>query len=415
MFTQIFKCSRTIERHLAGPLVEPRLRYLTHYAEQGAALDTLQQIADSLLVIAEQMNLSPEGEVRREEIIAAADRWAGRQPRHPSMTHTKYSRSRFISVATYWLEFLGRLAPIASPPRPYAHLVTKFADYLSGEKGLAPLTIKTECWHVEHFLHHLYAQHQSLDELAIKDIDEALILKRSQVRAVATVRLYSSSIRAFLRLAEAQGWCAPGLAAAMLSPRVFRQKMLPVGPSWEEAQRLLATTEGDQPKNIRDRAILMLLLIYGLRSGEVCALRLEDLDWERELIHVPRGKQRSTQCYPLTSTVGEAILRYLKEARPRSTHREIFLSMRAPIHPLVPESLYRVVRNRLHPLDDSLRHYGPHMLRHSCATHLLAAGYSLKEIGDHLGHRDPEATRIYAKVDVSGLRQVADFSLKGVL
>jgi integrase/recombinase XerD len=159
----------------------------------------------------------------------------------------------------------------------------------------------------------------------------------------------------------------------------------------------------------------MLLLIYGLRSGEVCALRLEDLDWERELINVPRGKQRSTQCYPLTSTVGEAILRYLKEARPRSTHREIFLSMRAPIHPLVPESLYRVVRNRLRPLGDSLRHYGPHMLRHTCATHLLAEGYSLKEIGDHLGHRDPEATRIYAKVDVSGLRQVADFSLKGVL
>jgi site-specific recombinase XerD len=415
MFTQIFKCSRTIERHLAGPLLESRLRYLTHYAEQGAALDTIQGIADNLLVIAEQMKLSPEGEVRREEIIAAADRWAGRQPRHPSMTHTKKSRSRFISVATYWLEFLGRLAPVASPPRPYAHLLTKFADYMSGEKGLAPLTIKTECWHVEHFLHHFYAQHQSLDELTIKDIDEALILKRSQVRAVATVRLYSSSIRAFLRLAEAQGWCAPGLAAAMLSPRVFRQKMLPVGPSWEEAQRLLATTEGDQPKNIRDRAILMLLLIYGLRSGEVCALRLEDLDWERELIHVPRGKQRCTQRYPLTSTVGEAILRYLKEVRPRSTHREIFLSLRAPIHPLVRESLYRVVRNRLRPMDDSLRHYGPHMLRHTCATHLLAEGYSLKEIGDHLGHRDPEATRIYAKVDASGLRQVADFSLKGVL
>src|SRR5215813_1848746 len=168
MFTQIFKCSRTIDRHLAGPLSEPRLRYLTHYAEQGAALDTLQQIADTLLVIAEQMNLSPEGEVRREEIIAAADRWAGRQPRHPSMTHTKKSRSRFISVATYWLEFLGRLAPVANPPRPYAHLLTEFADYLGREKGLAPLTIKTECWHVEHFLRSFYSQHQSLGELTIK-------------------------------------------------------------------------------------------------------------------------------------------------------------------------------------------------------------------------------------------------------
>jgi site-specific recombinase XerD len=415
MFTQIFKASRTIERHLAGPLLESRLRYLTHYAEQGAALKTLQLIAYTLLVIAEQMNLSSEGEVRRGEIIAAADRWAGRQPRHPTMTHTKNSRAHFISVATYWLEFLGRLAPVASPPRPYAHLLTKFADYMSDEKGLAPLTLKSRYYNVEHFLRHVYGQHQSLDELTIQDIDEALTLKRSQVRSVDSVRLYSSSIRVFLRLAEAQGWCAPGLAAAMLSPRVFKQKMLPVGPSWEVAQRLLATTEGDQPKNIRDRAILMLLLVYGLRSGEVCALRLEDLDWERELIQVTRSKRRCTQSYPLTSTVGEAILRYMKEVRPRSTHREIFLSLHAPIHPLVPDSLYQVVRNRLLPLDNSLRHYGPHMLRHTCATHLLAEGYSLKEIGDHLGHRDPEATRIYAKVDASGLRQVADFSLKGVL
>ncbi len=410
MFTQIFKYSCKIERHLAGPLLEPRLRFLTHYAEQGAALKTLRIIANTLLVIAEQMKLSSEGEVRREEIIAAADRWVGRQP-----CRTINSRAHFISVATHWLEFLGRLAPVASPPRPYAHLLTKFVGYMSDEKGLAPQTIKSRFKNVEHFLRRFYGQHQSLDELTIQDIDEALILKRSQVRSISTVILYSSSIRVFLRLAEAQGWCAPGLAAAMLSPRVFKQKMLPVGPSWEVAQRLLATTEDDQQKNIRDRAILMLLLVYGLRPGEVCALRLEDLDWERELIQVTRSKRRCTQSYPLTSTVGEAILRYMKEVRPRSTHREIFLSLHAPIHPLVPDSLYQVVRNRLLPLDNSLRHYGPHMLRHTCATHLLAEGYSLKEIGDHLGHRDPETTRIYAKVDISGLRQVADFSLKGVL
>jgi len=115
MFTQIFKCSRTIERHLAGPLVEPRLRYLTHYAEQGAALDTLQQIADSLLVIAEQMNLSPEGEVRREEIIAAADRWAGRQPRHPSMTHTNVQRQ--LHFHRRQLEFPFHFIKLSASPR----------------------------------------------------------------------------------------------------------------------------------------------------------------------------------------------------------------------------------------------------------------------------------------------------------
>ena len=63
----------------------------------------------------------------------------------------------------------------------------------------------------------------------------------------------------------------------------------------------------------------------------------------------------------------------------------------------------------------SLAHHGPHVLRHACATHLLSQGLPLKEIGDHLGHRNPAATRVYAKVDLVGLRQVADFSLEGLV
>jgi site-specific recombinase XerD len=78
-------------------------------------------------------------------------------------------------------------------------------------------------------------------------------------------------------------------------------------------------------------------------------------------------------------------------------------------------TLYLVVSRRLRAVNPSLSHYGPHALRHACATHLLEQGLSLKEIGDHLGHRHPDTTRIYAKVDLAGLRQVADFDLGGVL
>ena len=78
-------------------------------------------------------------------------------------------------------------------------------------------------------------------------------------------------------------------------------------------------------------------------------------------------------------------------------------------------SLWELVHKRLQSLHVSLPHYGPHILRHACATRLLAAGLSLKEIGDQLGHTDPNTTRIYAKVDLVGLRQVADFDLGGVL
>jgi integrase/recombinase XerD len=77
--------------------------------------------------------------------------------------------------------------------------------------------------------------------------------------------------------------------------------------------------------------------------------------------------------------------------------------------------LGQAVRLRLRALNVPLPHHGPHALRHACATHLLAQGLSLKEIGDHLGHQSPETTRIYAKVDLVGLRAVGDFDLEGLL
>jgi site-specific recombinase XerD len=77
--------------------------------------------------------------------------------------------------------------------------------------------------------------------------------------------------------------------------------------------------------------------------------------------------------------------------------------------------MWAVVSRQLRQRAPSLKHHGPHSLRHACATRLINQGLSLKEIGDHLGHRDVEATRIYAKVDLAHLREVADFDLGGLL
>jgi integrase len=173
-------------------------------------------------------------------------------------------------------------------------------------------------------------------------------------------------------------------------------------------------TEGDKPSNILARPILMLMAIYGLRKGEVSHLRLEDLDWEHEVFQVRSSKTGRVRTYPLIRSVGDAILRYLQVVRPRSSRREVFLSRRAPFGPL-NSSLWTIVGVRLRSLQVSLPHYGPHALRHACATQLLAAGLSLKEIGDQLGHMDADTTRIYAKVDLASLREVADFDLGGVL
>src|SRR5262249_23151095 len=151
--------------------------------------------------------------------------------------------------------------------------------------------------------------------------------------------------------------CCRGLAAAIMSPRVFADEGLPTGPSWEDVQRLLTSTEGDDPKDIRDRAMIMLFVVYGFRVGDVRALRLDDLDWEKEMICIRRPKSRRQQSYPLSYTVGEAIVRYLKEVRPRTPYREIFLTLRAPIRPIGNGTLYDVVSDRLVRLGVSLKHH----------------------------------------------------------
>jgi site-specific recombinase XerD len=238
---------------------------------------------------------------------------------------------------------------------------------------------------------------------------------REQQCARVTVQSYANELRAFFRFAQTQGWCAPGLAESIMSPRVFGNESLPSAPSWEQVQTLIATTEGDRPTNIRDRAIVLLLSVYGLRVSEVVRLQLEDIDWQKEMILFRRSKRTGTASYPLCHTVGGAIVRYLREVRPGSAHRDIFLTMNAPFRPLTCSAVWRAVAERLRPIAQGLRHYGPHAIRHACATHLLNEGLSLKEVGDHLGHRSPEATRIYAKVDLAQLRGIAEFDLGELL
>jgi integrase/recombinase XerD len=152
-----------------------------------------------------------------------------------------------------------------------------------------------------------------------------------------------------------------------------------------------------------------------MRIGEVIELRLTDLDWQRDLLSVPRLKRRAPQIYPLVSAVGNSIARYLREVRPRSAEPYVFLTMRPPYRRLTQGAIYSVIGPRLKRLGCVLPHFGPHSLRHACAQKLLASGLTIKEIGDHLGHRSPASTQIYAKVDLASLREVAAFDLGDVL
>jgi integrase/recombinase XerD len=281
---------------------------------------------------------------------------------------------------------------------------------------LSPKTVAYDLRTIYEFLTQIEKKDLPLKQLTVAQVDELLANKvGDEGYARITIQRWASTLRRFFRYAERRGWCRMGLAAAIMAPRVFTHEGLPIGPAWDDVKRILAAAEGDRPVDIRDRALLMLLAIYGFRAGEVVALCLKDFDWEREVLTVPHSKSQRPRTYPLCRPVGDAVLRYLREVRPRSDWQVVFLTRLVPFRPLTANGLAMVVKRRLEALGLKLPHYGAHVLRHACATRLLAQGLSLKEIGDHLGHVSPDTTRIYAKVDLAALRTVGNFNLEGLL
>lgn len=157
----------------------------------------------------------------------------------------------------------------------------------------------------------------------------------------------------------------------------------------------------------RDYAILLLLVTYGLRAQEVATLRLDDIDWARERLLVSERKAGHCTAYPLSTVVGEALLDYLKNARPETAERHIFFRIMAPRLPLNSNAVGARATHYLRKAGIRVRRPGSHTLRHTCVQRLIDAEFPLKTIGDYVGHRSPSSTEIYSKVAVESLREVA--------
>ena len=411
MFETLFKRPTALSRYYNAPLSDARKRFLKQCAENGYSQSMLQKIAWIQLCLAHSIDMD-SGKVTAHDIESAVD---NRLRFVHSPRNSLGSRQLFIHIATEWVRSLGCLELSPAVENPFTALISAFARYLREERGLSPVTIATQCERLTWFFENLHPHQNTLHTVTITDVEAFITAKGKQGWKRSSLSCLASSLRSFFRYAEGQGLCTPGIAAAIESPRLYTREGIPEGLSWLDVQRLLDTTTGDCPVDVRDHAILMLLAIYGFRRGEVAQLRLDDLDWAGERIMVTRSKQRRIQCYPLVPVAGEAILRYLHAVRPRCTHRTLFLALAAPLRPLSASSIGAIVRTRLRALGINLPRSGAHCLRHACASHLLASGFTLKQIGDHLGHRNANSTLIYTKVDFVGLRQVAEIDLRRLL
>ena len=412
MHDELFEQPAVVARYRAGPYAESRERFLQQARAVGYSPATLESMAWALLVVAEAIH--DDGGVSYERLRSTLLRRVRLKStaRPPSANTAKL----FLRCAKAWLLSIGALTPEAQRPLKFAGELRAFTEYMRVEQGLSPTTIAGRDEQIRWFCASLPSQVRSLDAVTLAHVDAFLRAQAQRGWSRRSLHTLGGSLRSFFRYAASQRWCRSDLASGIELPRLYALEHVPRAPSVEEVGRLLKdTASSDDPVNIRDHAILSLLIYYGLRRGEVERLTLDDLDWVAETIHVTRPKQRRAQCYPMSVPVGEAILRYLRLARPRCSHRALFLTIQAPFRPLSGPSITFMVRKRLTKQGVQLNWRGAHCLRHACASQLLDAGFTLKQIADHLGHRSMETTRIYTKIDLHGLRQVAEIDLGALL
>lgn len=359
------------------------------------------------------LDLGEEGEVTPAALSEAVSRWARRDTgrRGPSAR----DRAAFARQVTGWLRFAGRLESSGKPRSRNEERVEAYVQHMLRERGCSASTTLAVRGRVAEFLRHIEGEGLALADVEGSTVDDAL-RRKAEASGCSRVTLaaHATALRSFFRYAESRSWCQAGIAESIVAPRIFRLASLPSGPSREEVRSLIATTDGDRPASVRDRAILLLLSVCGLRAGEVRRLRLEDIDWDAGTLCLRNTKNGRSRTHPLGSSVGAALIRYLREVRPSTAWREVFLTVRAPVRPMHGSGIPEMVRWRMRKAGIEGPRRGAHSLRHAFAQRLLAEGFSMHEIGECLGHRCPEATAVYAKVDLASLRQVADIGLEGL-
>jgi site-specific recombinase XerD len=293
-----------------------------------------------------------------------------------------------------------------------AHLQTEVVDdyalYLKEQQGLRPGTIRRIRKKCEHFLAFLEMGHRLLPTAITTKAILDFIVAEGKCNGRTTLASICSLLRRFLSYLHRRGLVGEDYSSVVVSPRVFRHERCPRFLTRAEVEAALGVIDRRTAVGRRDHAMLLVLATYGLRGGEVVRLRLEDLNWRKQTLHIIRRKAGNETTYPLSVPVGEAILNYLRDGRPSCTFREVFLTSSPPFFPFHNSS---VISDRarwcLVRAGIKVNHPGSHTFRYSCAQRLFEEGASLKMIGDYLGHRDPDSTQHYTKMALDQLREVA--------
>ena len=337
-----------------------------------------------------------------------ADQVARTAPRGPA------GKIRLHNLARQLAEHLiaigvAQPVPLTEAQIARATLLADFEAYLVKQRGLSQRTIYHVLRFADRFLDHRFGT-GAIDLTRLRAADTTSFVQHVLTgRRPYRDKTVTTHLRIFFQYLFARGATATNLALSIPKAAQRRDARLPRHLSPDGIEAVLASVRGNPRHGARDYAMLLLMARLGLRAAEVIAIGLDDIDWRAGELLV-RGKGKLHDRVPISAEVGEALSRYLREERGLTACRTVFVTHRAPhrafkdgqiVNAILKDALAATGQKPVTP------YVGSHLLRHSLATRLVNAGASLDEVGDVLRHRSRSSTMIYARLDVDGLRSVA--------
>jgi integrase/recombinase XerD len=407
---RVFEYPRTLRRLRSGPIGKLLEGFCSWLLEHGFRYGTTRKHLFNLSRLNEYLG-GPRSVVRQTVSLREVEgffRAYSLQCRHRRalegyLRRLGYSVNRFLA-------YLRESGFLDSLPRQeiYQPLLDGYLKWMRHYQHASEGTLTVRSHSITQFLGWLgpEATAEGLSRLTAQRI-EAFFLSYARSIGRSARRSMQSALRTFLRFCLHQGYMERPLDRAVPTLRTYKLATVPRGLNDPQAQQVLRAIHRNSPAGRRDYAIMQLLYTYGVRGGQVRALRLEDIDWVQNQILFKASKQGKDSRLPLTAQVGKSLLDYLQHSRPPYSDPHVFLTCRAPYHPLAHSTaLSAIVERYIRAAGIQLPSKGAHLFRHGFATRMLHQGHSLKAIADVLGHRHLRTTFLYTKVDFNALKQV---------
>jgi integrase/recombinase XerD len=310
-----------------------------------------------------------------------------------------------VGAGRMFIRHLQESGVISRPQRPLTPIdqwprLREFRCWMRQHRGVMESTLDLWQRHIVKLLDDLGDDASLYTAKAVR----TFVLERAKSGGRARARIIACAVRAYLRFLTANAHCPRGMEYAV--PRIAHWKLSSV-PNYlaaNEVDRVINACQG--AGGLRDKAIMLLLARLGLRSSDVAALRLRDIDWGNARIAVS-GKTRRAEWLPLTQEIGDSILAYLNTSRPGRSGQSLFVTNIAPCRPITRVTVKCIVRRALMRAGIECASMGAHVLRHTAATAMLGSGVSLAGVGAVLRHRSSLTTLLYAKVDLAKLSDIA--------